>query len=160
MKQKIFMVGAALWIIGSCVLGLRAFFKKHVRIIREPKEKVLFSHVKVLVNFQLIENPHDKYDMEDILNTALYDTTGWIIITHRITKAILLETLAEREELEDYNFDDFTDDELVGLLSSFTCADADIVEKKIKGGPSLYAAACYEDIKILDEEGDNEDDLY
>ena len=160
MKQKIFMVGAALWIIGSCVLGLRAFFKKYVRIVREPKEKVLFSHAKVLVNFQLIENPHDKYDMEDILNTALYDTTGWIIITHRITKAILLETLAEREELEDYNFDDFTDDELVGLLSSFTCADADIVEKKIQGGPSLYTAACYKDIKILDEEGDNEDDLY
>lgn len=159
MKQKIFMIVTGIWIIGSLGLGLRFLFKKYVRIIHSPKEKVLYSHVKVLVNFELIDNPHDKYDMEDVLNTAFYKKHNFIIITHRITEEILLETLNEREELQDYNFDNMTKDELLGLLTSFTCANADIIQKSIKGGPTLYAAACYEDIKVLDE-GDNNYDIY
>lgn len=157
------MVGAAIWIIGSCVLGLRALFKKYVRIVRVPcqKEKKLYSHAKVLINFDLIENPNDKDDMEDILNTAFYESTGWIIITHRLTSNILLETLRESPEFDKYEYEGLPPDELLKtFLPGYTCLDADIIERNIDDELILYAAKCYEDIKILDNEGDNDDDIY
>lgn len=157
------MVGAAIWIIGSCVLGLRALFKKYVRIVRVPrqKEKKLYSHAKVLINFDLIEDPNDKGDMEDILNTAFYESTGWITITHRLTSDILLETLRESPEFDKYEYEGLPPDELLKtFLPGYTCLDADIVERNIDDELILYAAECYEDIKILDNEGDNDDDIY
>ena len=99
--------------------------------------------------------------MEDILNTALYESTGWIIITHRLTSDILLETLRESPEFDKYEYEGLLPNELLKtFLPGYTCLDADIIEKNIDDELILYTAECYEDIKILDDKGDNDDDIY
>ena len=157
------IVGAAVLGMGSLVLGLRAIFKDRIKIFIAPrgkkikmtvaKEERIYRHVKVVVNFQLIENPNDKYDMEDILNTMWYESNNLIMITHRLTRAILVETLTEYGEFDEATLEDMTDDELASMLAPYACKDADVIEKSIKDGPVFYSIDCHdEELYELGEE--------
>ena len=152
-------IGAAIASIGSLGLGLRAYLKKHIVIEQLVRTKTLYEHVRVIVNFELLENPQEKWDMADVLNAMFYEQYNLIIIKHCITRAILQETIEEYEKDNIYNFDNMTDEEIIALMPGYTCEDADIQEQIIADNPPLYVVIPNKNIEIIEEE-DNIDDLY
>ena len=157
-KKILIVVGAAIASIGSLGLVLRAYIKKHVVIKQLARIKTLYEHVKVIVSFELLENPNDKTDMTDMLNAMFYEKHNLIIVKHYITRELLQETIEEYDEDNNYDFDNMTDDEIMTLMPGYICEDADIQEHIIADNPPVYTVIPHIDIKLIGEDG-KEDDI-
>ena len=138
------IIGGAVLALGSLGLGLRTIFKNRAHAIKIPlgSKKIIYKNVKAIVHYELLDNYKHDYDMEDMVNTIFLNKLNTIIIVHKITRAILLETL--NTVFKDYNkpipaFEELNDDELLDFLPDFWCPDADIIKVGLGKGPVFYS---------------------
>lgn len=167
-KKWLTIIGGAVLALGSLGLGLRTLFKKHVQIIRIPlgAEETVLKNVKAIVHYDIIDEPKHRYDMEDIINTMFLEKLNTVIIIHRITREMTLDTL--NEILEDYDkelpsFEEMNNTELLGFLPDYWCEKADIIKKSLKDGPAFYSIKPNGELHYVDPElnaimEDDEDD--
>lgn len=101
--------------------------------------------------------------MEDIINTMFLEKLNTVIVIHKITREMALDTLGEI--LEDYDkelspFEEMNNDELIGFLPDYWCEKADIIKKSLKDGPVFYSIRPEGEMHYVDPELDKlmEDD--
>jgi hypothetical protein len=164
-KKWLAIIGGAVLALGSLGLGLRALLKKHVQIIRIPlgAEETVFKNVKAIVHYEIIDEPKHRYDMEDIINTMFLEKLNTVIVIHKITREMALDTLGEI--LEDYDkelppFEEMNNDELISFLPDYWCEKADIIKKSLEDGPVFYSIRPDGEMHYVDPELDKmmEDD--
>ena len=155
----IIIVGCILAILGLGIAAIK-WLRKHITIERiDPaqaltlgwKKEVLWQHVQVIVKYELIdtENPEEA---EDILNTMFLPIYNGVILTHKISKRLFIEAVMSTALREQIDVNNMNEDELLRLVPSVYCADADIVHLQLDG-LSMYTADFNTELEHF--EGDN-----
>lgn len=152
---SVFLLG----IIGLSIAAIK-WFRKHVKIekVNSPssftldwKKELMWEHVQVIVQYELLdtENPEEA---EDVLNTIFLPIYNGVILIHKISKQLFLNALRYSSAYDDIDLDNITEEELLQLVPSVYCEDANISHLTL-GGVSMYSVDFNKDFEHF--EGDN-----
>lgn len=135
--------------VGGLIMGALGLVLYKIFRPRAASKKI-FAHVRAIISYQIWEDAPDDAEMEDILITTFYEKNNLIWITHKITRPAFIETGIEMG-VDMTEQEMCSNEEIQAQMPIYYCADADIVENRIRKGPIIYSVRTYKPLQLLDE---------
>ena len=139
-KIKIKLTALALKIIKFLIIWLNKIadkiFDKVIKLIpqRAPQQlnygistKLLYSHVQLILRYELLEEVFDDKDSLDVLNTVFYNEYNGIILLRACSRAFM-ERILQDSFNDEVDCKSLSNEELLEFMPEVYCGDADIVE--------------------------------
>ena len=114
----------------------------------------IYSHVQLILRYELLDNVISDKDSMDVLNTVFYNNCNGIILLRACSRAFLERILQEEcDEISslELDFSQMSDKELLEFMPEMYCQDANIVELR-EGQLKCYLVDYNSDLEKIEGE--------
>ena len=108
--------------------------KKTQQIAHELSMQKIYSHVQLILRYELLDKTISDKDSMDVLNTVFYDSCNGIILLRACSRSFMERILQDNFEEDtlfadfEINFSQLDDKALLDFMPEVYCEDVDIVE--------------------------------